>query len=108
MILIRSNEFCVSQAALRRTMERESKTTRFCLICNYISRFVDLQNFSHFDLPGCFLFVFFSIIDPITSRCAKFRFKPLSNSIIEQRLQNICNNENVQCESEVTLKLMSQ
>lgn len=65
-----------AQAALRRTMEKYSRICRFILSCNYASR----------------------IIDPIQSRCAVFRFTPLSKEDIAEYLGKIIKNENVDIE----------
>jgi len=73
-----------AQSALRRTMEKETKSTRFCLLCNYLSR----------------------IIPPITSRCSKFRFKPLKDNMILERLEKICGAEEIKFESGVLKALM--
>lgn len=67
-----------AQSALRRTMENYAGITRFVLICNYITR----------------------IIDPITSRCSKFRFKLLNNENAQLRLKYIGQQENLRFESE--------
>lgn len=73
-----------AQSALRRTMEQYSKVTRFCLICNYVSR----------------------IIDPLASRCAKFRFKPLSIESQMNTILKIQKLENVECEDDVLDRLV--
>lgn len=73
-----------AQAALRRTMEKESHSTRFCLICNYVSR----------------------IIEPLTSRCTKFRFKPLGEEKIIERLEYICEKESLKAEKSVLVKIV--
>jgi replication factor C subunit 2/4 len=62
-----------AQNALRRTMEAHSRVTRFVFICNYVSR----------------------IIDPLASRCAKFRFKPLHPQAMSGRIAHIASKEGV-------------
>ena len=54
-------------------METHSAVTRFCFICNYVSR----------------------IIEPLASRCAKFRFKPLHEGVMEDRVTAVATAEGV-------------
>ncbi len=63
-----------AQSALRRTMEQFSNNVRFILSCNYSSQ----------------------IIDPIQSRCAVFRFSPLSDDAVEQEIRHIASEEGIQ------------
>ncbi len=65
-----------AQAALRRTMERYTQTCRFILSCNYSSK----------------------IIEPIQSRCAVFRFRPLKAEDVKRYLLRIADSE----EKEIT------
>ncbi|CAG2120193.1 unnamed protein product, partial [Medioppia subpectinata] len=74
-----------AQSALRRTMETEAKTTRFCLICNYVSR----------------------IIEPLVSRCSVFRFKLLDSDLSVRKLRQISDLETVRISDEVLSELVS-
>jgi replication factor C subunit 3/5 len=62
-----------AQSALRRVIETYTHNVRFCLICNYVSK----------------------IIPALQSRCTKFRFSPLKNSKIIERVKYIITKENV-------------
>ena len=63
-----------AQSALRRTMEQFSHNTRFILSCNYSSR----------------------IIDPIQSRCAVFRFSPVPDEAVAERIREIADEEGIE------------
>jgi replication factor C small subunit len=65
-----------AQTALRRIIEDSSKTTRFVIICNYLSQ----------------------IIEPIQSRCVVFHFTRLSEEDIVDYLKMICEKEGVEYE----------
>ncbi len=67
-----------AQQALRRTMENYTSTCRFILSCNYSSK----------------------IIDPIQSRCAIFRFKPLSKEAVNNIIDQICEREGLNIDDE--------
>jgi replication factor C small subunit len=68
-----------AQTALRRIMEESSKFTRFILICNYSS----------------------SIIEPIQSRCAIFRFQRVGPEQVSGALKKIAKAEGVKLTEKV-------
>ncbi|KAF7205571.1 replication factor C subunit 5 [Nothobranchius furzeri] len=63
-----------AQNALRRVIEKFTENTRFCLICNYLSK----------------------IIPALQSRCTRFRFGPLSPDQMVPRLEHVIQQENVE------------
>tara|TARA_Y100000780_G_C13688503_1_gene418565 strand:+ start:2335 stop:3312 length:978 start_codon:yes stop_codon:yes gene_type:complete len=62
-----------AQAILRQVVEKYTYNARFCLICNYIKK-----------------------INPaLQSRCTLFRFMPLDNKSIKQKIKDISKTENI-------------
>lgn len=70
-----------AQSALRRTMENYTKVCRFIISCNYPSK----------------------VIEPIQSRCAVYKFKPLIATAIDDRIKTIAKAEGL----EVTPRAMN-
>lgn len=75
-----------AQSALRRTMEQYTKVTRFCLICNYVSR----------------------LIEPVQSRCTRFRYTPIHQSAMVERLQFIADSEHLSFPDQNATQVLTQ
>lgn len=67
-----------SQFALRRVLENYSETTRFIMICNYVSK----------------------IIQPITSRTMKIRYKAITLPVMESMIDRIVKKEKISVSKE--------
>ena len=72
-----------AQTALRRIIEDSARTTRFIIICNYLSQ----------------------IIEPIQSRCVVFRFTRLPKQEVINHLQTICEKEKVKYEEKAIAQI---
>lgn len=72
-----------AQTALRRIIEDSARTTRFIIICNYLSQ----------------------IIEPIQSRCVVFRFTRLPKQEVIDHLQTICENEKAKYEEKAIAQI---
>jgi replication factor C small subunit len=73
-----------AQHALRRTMEKFSKETRFILSANYASK----------------------IIEPIQSRCVVFRFKPLNEDDMRKYIERIVKHEKLEIDEKAISALI--
>jgi replication factor C subunit 3/5 len=67
-----------AQFSLRRIMEKYAKNTRFCLICNYVSK----------------------VIPALQSRCTRFKFRPIPMGEAKVRVREICDAENLDVSDE--------
>jgi replication factor C small subunit len=72
-----------AQTALRRIIEDSSRTTRFIIVCNYLSQ----------------------IIEPIQSRCVVFRFTRLAKEDVVNHLKMICEKEKVKFEEKALVQI---
>ncbi|CAI8155810.1 MAG: DNA polymerase III subunit tau [Methanobacteriota archaeon] len=73
-----------AQGALRRIMEQYAETCRFILSCNYSSK----------------------IIEPIQSRCAVFRFRPLADAEVLDQVKHVAKSEKVKLDDEAAEALV--
>ena len=69
---------------LHEVIEKYSKTTRFCLICNYVAK----------------------IIPAIQSRCTRFRFGPLNDQSVSLKLSDVCKSEGITIDDEASAAIV--
>lgn len=72
-----------AQTALRRIIEDSARTTRFIIICNYLSQ----------------------IIEPIQSRCVVFRFRRLPKEDVIDHLKMICEQQKAKYEEKALAQI---